>query len=34
MSAIAVGGAIAGILGGTTAWWALKKKKTDNGDKK
>jgi LPXTG-motif cell wall-anchored protein len=27
MSALAVGGAIAGILGGTTAWWALKKKK-------
>ena len=27
MSAIAVGGAIAGILGGTVARWALKKKK-------
>jgi hypothetical protein len=33
MSAILTGGAIAGILGGTTAWWALKKKKQE-GDKK
>jgi hypothetical protein len=33
MSAIAVGGAIAGILGGTGAWWALKKKKTEEGKK-
>jgi len=33
MSAILTGGAIAGVLGGTLGWWALKKKKTE-GDKK
>ena len=27
MSALAVSGAIAGVLGGTLGWWALKKKK-------